>query len=153
MRGEIVRATPSHAIAMAPNVRAIEMREVMDSVGLNVEAALLSELDRSESAWSWIVDGEVACMFGIMRGHSLMDFAAYPWFLSTPLVEKHRMAFARACRHLLPELLRRHARLAGMVDARHEMSVRWLKWLGAKLDDPQPWGIAGAPFHHFEIGG
>jgi hypothetical protein len=153
MLGEIVRATTSHAIAMAPHVRAIEMREVMDSVGLNVESALLAELDRSESSWSWIVDGEVACMFGIIRGHSLMDFAAYPWFLSTPLVEKHRMAFARACRHLLPELLRRHTCLSGMVDARHEMSVRWLKWLGAKIGDPQPWGIAGAPFHHFEIGG
>lgn len=153
MIGQIVRATTSHAIAMAPHVRAAEVREVMDSDGLGAEAALLRELDRSESAWAWLVDGQVACMFGIVRGHNMLDFAAYPWFLSTSLIETNCMAFARACRRLLPELLSRHTCLSGMVDARHTMSVRWLEWLGARLGEPEPWGVAKAPFRHFQIGG
>ena len=152
MLGRIIPATRSHAIAMAPHVRAVEAREVAASSGEKVEAALLRELARSDSAWSWVIGDDVACMFGIVRSHNMLDIASYPWFLSTPLVEVHARPFARACKALLPELLARHPRLSGMVDSRHVLSVRWLQWLGARLDAPQPWGVEGALFHHFEIG-
>ena len=152
MIGEIVKATQEHAIRMAPNMRYDEVLECMDSTGMDAQTALLNELDRSESAWSWIVDGEVACMFGIVGGQSLMDPYSYPWFLTTPLVERHYRAFARACKALLPELLERHPTLCGMVDSRYALSVRWLEWLGARLGEPQPWGVSQAPFRYFEIG-
>lgn len=152
MLGQIVAATRSHAIAMAPHVRAVEVREVADTSGEKVEAALLRELARSDSAWAWIIGDDVVCMFGIVHSHALLDLASYPWCLSTPLVEVHARQFARACKAVLPELLARHPRLAGMVDARHTLSVRWLQWLGARLEAPKPWGVAGEPFHHFEIG-
>lgn len=152
MRGEIVKATRNHAIEMAPHVRAVEAREIADSSGMKTEAALLHELSRSDSAWSWIVDGQVACMFGIVRSHNLFDLASYPWFFSTHLVETHAIPFARGCKGLLPELLVHHPRLSGMVDSRHKLSVRWLRWLGARVSEPEPWGVARVPFHHFEIG-
>lgn len=152
MIGKIVPATLDHARMMAPNLRAAEIRELRDGDGVEPEAALLREIDRSVSAWSWIVDGEVACMWGIVAPN-LLDHSAYPWFLSTALVERHARSFARACKTLLPELLERHPHLVGMVDARYTLSVRWLEWLGAKLGDPVPWGMASEPFRCFEIGG
>lgn len=151
MIGAIVTATAAHARQMAPNVRAAEVREILDSAGTVPEVALLQEVERSVSAWAWVIEDEVACMFGIIEPN-LLDHYAYPWFLSTPLVEKHARQFARACKVLLPELLSRHPRLVGMVDARYELSVRWLQWLGAKLGEPQPWGVAQQPFRHFELG-
>jgi hypothetical protein len=153
MLGEIIPATRDHAISMAPRVRAVEVQELTDATGLDIEAALLRELDHSATSWAWIVDGEVACLFGVVLGPSLMEFAAYPWMISTHLVEKHASAFARACRRLLPELLERHGRLSGMVDVRHTLSVRWLWWLGADIGEAQPWGVAGTLFHPFTIGG
>lgn len=151
MLGQIVTATKTHALMMAPHMRDIEAREVMDSCGMTPVQALLHEVERSTVAWSWIVDGEVACMFGIVS-HNLLDVAAYPWFLTTPLVERHSRQFARACKTLLPELLAAHPKLVGMVDSRHVLSVRWLQWLGARLGPVEPFGVAGAPFHPFEIG-
>ena len=151
MLGHIIPATRGHALCMAPNMRTVEIQELADSCGLSPAAALLYELERSTVAWSWVVDGEVACMFGIVAPN-LLDSVAYPWFLTTPLVEKHARPFARACRDLLPELLGMHPKLVGMVDARHKLSVRWLQWLGATLDEPEPWGVARAPFHRFQIG-
>lgn len=151
MLGQIVTATRSHAISMAPNMRDIEVIEVMDASGLDPEAALLREIDRSASAWSWIVAGEVACMFGVVSPN-LLSRVSYPWFLTTPLVKEHARPFARACKALLPELLARHPVLVGMVDARYALSVRWLQWLGARLDDPQPWGVAQERFRRFVIG-
>lgn len=151
MKGVIIPATRGHAICMAPNLREAEAREVMDSDGLTPEQALIREVERSSSAWSWIVDGEVACMFGIVT-RQLVDDSAYPWFLTTPLVEKHAIQFARSCKGLLPELLSIHPKLIGMVDARYVLSVRWLTWLGARISEPEPYGVAGAPFRRFEIG-
>jgi hypothetical protein len=151
MLGHIIPATRSHAICMAPNMRAAEVEEVLASHGLTPEAALLRELESSSVAWSWVVDGEVACMFGIINP-DLFGEAAYPWFLTTPLVEKHSRQFARACKSLLPELIEHHPKLAGMVDARYTLSLRWLQWLGARIEPAIPWGVAGALFHHFELG-
>jgi len=151
MLGAIVTATRAHAVAMAPHLRSVEVREVLDSCGMTPAVALLYELDRSSVAWSWIVDGEVACMFGVVAPDWLAS-ESYPWFLTTSLVEKHSRQFARTCKELLPELLLAHPKLCGMVDSRHNLSVRWLQWLGARIEPAQPWGVAGAPFHRFELG-
>jgi hypothetical protein len=151
MLGRIVSATPAHALRMAPNVRAMEVREVLEGVGLEPEAVLLRELSRSISAWSWIVNDEVACMFGVIK-ESLLDAPSYPWFLTTPLVEQHARQFARACKTLLPELLERHPQMTGLVDARYALSIRWLKWLGASVGPAQPLGAAGALFCKYELG-
>jgi hypothetical protein len=53
----------------------------------------------------------------------------------------------------LPELLARHPHMVGMVDARYTLSIRWLRWLGAVVGEPRPFGVAGLPFCPFEIGG
>lgn len=151
MIGQIVTATKTHALMMAPHVRAAEVQELKDSYGLSPVRALLRELERSVVAWSWVIDGEVACMFGISREHFL-EYESYPWFITTPLVEVHARAFARACKQLLPELLERHPKLVGMVDARYTLSIRWLGWLGARIFKAEPWGAAQLPFHRFEIG-
>jgi hypothetical protein len=148
---QIIPATRDHAISMAPNMRAAEVREVFDSLGRAPEEALLFELDQSATAWAWIVDGEVATMFGIVTP-TLLDLNSYPWLLTTPLVETHARAFARGCRTHLPELLAHHPRLVGMVDSRYALSVRWLEWLGAQIDPARPHGPAQALFHPFTIG-
>jgi|HubBroStandDraft_4_1064222.scaffolds.fasta_scaffold367026_2 hypothetical protein len=151
MLGELVSARIEHAVKMAPNMRAAEVKELADGEGLTPEAALLRELARSSSAWAWVIDGEVACMFGVVE-YGMLDITGYPWFLTTPLVDQHAKQFARACKTLLPELLARHPRLVGMVEARYTLSVRWLQWLGAKMSEPEPWGIAGELWMHFELG-
>lgn len=150
MKDVIILATPEHARLMAPHMRAAEVAEILADNGMTPEAALLHELDRSLISWAWIVNGEVACMFGIVAP-TLLDNNSYPWFLTTPLVEHHWMTFARRCRALLPELLAHHPRLIGMVDARYTLSIRWLKWLGALVGKPQPWGVAQMPFCRFEL--
>ncbi len=73
--------------------------------------------------------------------------------LTTDLVDCHWRQFARSCRELLPELMLRHPRLIGMVDARYALSIRWLHWLGAIVGTPEPFGVRGEPFCSFEIGG
>lgn len=152
MIGQIVPATLEHAIAMAPRVRKAEQLEVADSHGMPMVQALRRDLEASISAWSWLVDGEPACMFGLVPSRTALG-SAFPWFLSTDVVEKHAGYFARGCRTGLAEMLERHPRLFGMVDARYALSIRWLLWMGARVGEPRPWGVAGELFRPFEFGG
>lgn len=137
---------------MAPNVRAAEVEEVMASHGLTPETMLAVSVMDSVVSWSWIVDGEVACMFGVVTEPMLLG-DSFPWFITTPLVEQHARAFARTCKTLLPELLEHHRPLIGWVDARYTMSVRWLEWLGAEVGRASPYGLEQKPFHPFVLGG
>ncbi len=42
--------------------------------------------------------------------------------------------------------------LQNYVDARNEISIRWLKWLGFRFDPkPVPYGIWGLPFLRFQM--
>ena len=44
-----------------------------------------------------------------------------------------------------------YMRLRNVVDCRNEVSIRWLKRLGAAFDAPRPMGRLGLPFMPFEI--
>lgn len=153
MTGQIVAARPEHAHRMAPRMRAAEVMEIRASHDMEPATMLLSEVEKSSIAWAWVVGDEVGCMFGIVDAGSFLSQESYPWMLTTDLVEKHWRFFARSCRELLPEVLSRHSRLSGMVDARYALSVRWLSWMGARIEVARPWGPAGVPFHPFTLGG
>jgi hypothetical protein len=137
---------------MAPRVRAAEVREIKASHGLDAEQMLIGELADSDAAWTWLVDGVPACMFGVMTMPVLLGGESFPWFFSTELVNKHARQFARTCKELLPELLAHHPRLVGRVDARYALSIRWLRWLGAEIGEAAPYGVEQLPFHSFVIG-
>lgn len=152
MSAEIIPAHRGHALSLAPRVRAAEVIEIAASHGLTPEEMLLGELADSDAAWTWVVNGIPACMFGIVTNPVLLGVESYPWFISTDLVDRNARQFARTCKELLPELLEHHPRLVGRVDARYALSVRWLRWLGAKVGPAGPYGVAQLPFHSFVIG-
>lgn len=152
MSAEIIPAHRGHALSLAPRVRVAEVIEIAASHGLTPEEMLLGELADSDAAWTWVVNGIPACMFGIVTNPVLLGGDSYPWFISTDLVDRNARVFARTCKELLPELLAHHPRLVGRVDARYVLSVRWLRWLGAKVEEAEPWGVEHALFHLFVIG-
>lgn len=147
---DIVPATMAHAVAIHERVRAAEVREIQDSHGLSIDEYLLLDMRRSTSAWAWLVDGQVGCMFGVVV-NNLMSGDSYPWFISTALVDEFSFNFAKSCKRLLPELLEAHPNMRGMVDARYQLSLRWLQWLGAEMKDAIPWGANNKPFIPFEM--
>ncbi|AIY40190.1 Phage protein [Collimonas arenae] len=135
MIGHVIPATYAHAYNMAPRMRTAEVAEVWASDRRLPLEALVHELDNSALSWSWVIDGQVACMFGFVL-HNLLDSTAYPWFLTSDLVETHSRSFIRACKSGLPGVLAQYPDLKGMVDARYVLSIRWLEWLGFVVGDP-----------------
>ena len=150
MIGEIVPATLEHAKRMAPNMRAEDAAEVWASLNELPLEALKTSLSWSLFAWTWLVDGEPAVMFGVGTANMLGN-VGIPWMLSTPLVEKHWITFLKGCKRNLPTLLRSWPHLENYVDARYTLCHRWLRWLGFTLDDPVPFGKDQLPFHRFQL--
>ena len=71
--------------------------------------------------------------------------------LGTDLVEKHSKAFLRRNKAYLSEMAQGFDTLENYVDARNEVSKKWLEWLGFEIGEPEPMGVLGLPFHKFEM--
>ncbi|TDY26303.1 hypothetical protein B0G81_6813 [Paraburkholderia sp. BL6665CI2N2] len=151
MESRVVPARFEHAVAMAPRMRAADCAECWAIANVEPLEALRISLEWSLYAWTWLVDEQPACMFGIGTT-SLIGNAGSPWLLSTDLVAEHRVTFLRGCKPYLAHLRGKFPYLHNVVDARYVTCVKWLKRLGFVVHDAEPIGPAGALFHRFEIG-
>ena len=89
----------------------------------------------SETLWIGTVDGELACMWGVVPP-TLMSSQAYLWLHTTPLVQEHQFAFVRHSQRAIEELLKEYELILGDCLVGADQSIRWLKWLGAQFLDP-----------------
>jgi len=150
MIGIIVPATVEHARAMAPRMRKEDAAEVWASLHAGPLEALEISLSWSLFAWTWMVGGEPAAMFGIGTA-DVMGTTGIPWLLSTDAVERFSTTFLRGCKRNLRTLLRTFPHIENYVDARYTRCIRWLEWLGFSIGEPVPFGKEGLPFRHFEM--
>ena len=154
MIGEVITATRDHAIDMAPRMRPADCMEVYAASLQSPLCALDYGVCWSTLAWSWVVDGKIACMWGVggING-SMLDRTGIPWLLSTDIVEQHQKTFLRNYRPYLARMLTVHPVLENYVDARYETAIRWLRWLGFTISDPGAFGVEGQLFSHIELKG
>jgi hypothetical protein len=146
----ILPASEAHAVAMAPHLRPADAAEVYATSGRGPEEALTAALRRSTQAWTCLIDGEPACIWGV-GPLSLVAGKGCPWLLGTEAVERHPLAFLRQSRGFLAIMLRTYSQLENHVDARNRLSIRWLRWLGFTIGPPLPYGFLGLPFHRFHM--
>lgn len=98
-------------------------------------------------------DDGLWCIFGIAPLGGLLTPLAAPWQLGTPTAGRHPAALIRETRRYLAEVKERYPVLVNFVDARNTPSLRYLKAVGFVIDaEPQPYGVAGLPFHRFHMG-
>lgn len=140
-RVQVVPATELHARAIAQRMRAEDLAEVEERYVLTW---LLAGLRSSEFARAMLINGEVAMLFGVVASGGEQPVA---WALTSRTVGRHLRTFLCACRTALAELLERYERLIGYVDVRFGAAVRWAKWLGFELGEPQSYGPASRPFY------
>lgn len=146
----IVPATQEHVTAMLPHVRTADRHEVMASSGQPMESILPECVRRSDMAWAGLVDGEVACIFGV-AGASIISDTGYPWLLGTDLIERHAKAFLRRNKAMVKAMLARYPYLTNYVDVRNVTAIGWLRWLGFTILPAEPFGMYRMPFHPFEM--
>lgn len=144
-------ATPTDADIeiVAANMRHADRQECEAMAACGPLEALGKSILLSHEAVVARVGGEPVCIYGLGFG-SVTGGMARPWLLGTDAVEWHCLTFLRSNRRVVREWSERFD-LENYVDARHTMSVKWLKWLGFKIGAPEPFGPFGYQFHHFEM--
>ena len=140
---EIVPATLAHAEAI--ELRPGDRREI-EALGLTPREGLVRCLARSVWADTYLADGEVAALTGLVL-HPVVGGVAMPWLLTGRPVERHRKAFLRLTRARTQALLSEHGTLVAHVHAEYREALRWLAWLGFDLAPARPLGARGALFH------
>lgn len=136
------------AYLMAPFVRAVDTDEIKVSYGSEPLDALIHGIRRSDTCKTVRVNDEIMMMFGIGR-HTLVSDQASIWMLATSLIEDHPTKFLRGCGEELTEISRGFKIVENWCDARNKVTLRWLRWLGFTIEEAEPYGIFGMPFHHF----
>ena len=129
-----MEALPEHIPAIAADMRQADRREVWASHRHTPAQALTFSLQHSELAWTCLVDGTPAIMWGVARLGSLISYKGAPWLLGTDLFFRRIPAlhreFLRQCPDYVARMQARFPRLENIVHAKHRSALRWLRWLG-----------------------
>ncbi len=103
------------------------------AMGVDPYVGLADARKRSDRSFEVWVDDELLVEWGY-RMRSFILHEADVWMLSFHPIEKHKMFAARASIELLDALLERFTVLRCEVHARHGPAIRWLDWLGFRVD-------------------
>ena len=111
-------------------------------------------IDVSMSMTDWAVvieaNGIPLAVLGLRRANMLTG-SGVPWLLSSEDALDHKRSFLELTGPVIQEMLDKCPRLVNYVHVENKLSVRWLKWLGFKLDDPVMNPATGAMFRRFHM--
>lgn len=148
----IERATEAHADAIWQNLRPMDFYEVTAVTPEPVQLALRRAVRESSESWAWLVDGKPVALFGVAP-LSIVSRSGSPWLVATPALRQHRRFFLEHSRWYLEHMQKEYALLWNMVSINNHESIRWLKWLGFRMNDPERTGRYNQMFMRFAIDG
>jgi hypothetical protein len=132
------------------NMREHDKQEVNAATNMGIRNAVKTSVNLSSYSKTGLVNDELVCMWGVCP-ISLLSSSGSPWMLGTDLIEKKQRVFLRRSKPWLDDIRKDYRYLENFVDARNVLSVKWLKWLGFEMDEAEPYGIHGEPFHKFTM--
>lgn len=145
---QVIPATRQHVCALGPKLRTADVREVQAAFGQDAESVLWASFNNAKRCWSIYVDDRIIGMFGV--GRRANPRIGTVWMLASDDLYAHTRVFLRECRQWVDEMMQDHDALMNYVDARNEVSIRWLAWLGftfIKLH--RGYGVHGEDFWEF----
>lgn len=125
---EVAKVNQHHVEAFLPRLRRVVLEE-LGALGLEPRFAVEESIANSTEAYALVLDGEVAAIFGILPA----EMGATVWAMTSDVVDKKPISFARHSKHIAAILLGKRPVLSNWIDARHEECIRWFGWLGFKF--------------------
>lgn len=145
-------ATKDDVYALAPKLRAADIREIR-ALGLTPEDGLMASWKACPQRYSIVSSGEIIGMFGVGPSHHMSERLGQPvgsvWMLGSDDLKRVKIGFLRSCHEWLEVLHRDYTILWNWADARNNLHLRWLEWLGFKIIGTAPIGVKGELFHQF----
>ena len=113
---------------------------ISSTEGINLSEIEKRMFDRyllaTSSVWVGMVDGKLVCTWGLIPP-TLMSEAAYLWLYTTENVKSHEFLFIRHSQRMVEKMLEEYPALTGHTTVGWDQTIRWLRWLGAEIGEPQ----------------
>ena len=140
-------ANEDDCIYLAENLREDDYREIKAVTGLPPLLSLLTGLKSSQVPLV-ICDnqGKVVAMLGVVPNGLIGSI----WMVGTPDLKRISVSFLKNCQDVFTVLKNNFSVLHNYVDARNELHIRWLRWMGFSfIKKHQSYGIEQKPFYEF----
>jgi hypothetical protein len=138
---------------VATHLRKEDFDEVFALTGKSPHLALMEDWEMSSRRW--IIFNKQAQAVAVLGVRPLYQFSDEGdlWLLGTDGLNKISKFFLKISKPILEEMKGGFKTLVGYIDARYEKTIRWMKWMGFTIEEAEPFGVMGLPFHnvHMEI--
>jgi hypothetical protein len=148
---KFVKPTDEMVMFIAENMRHADVREVWEMSRQTPLESIEEGLELSNYSAVAVINDIPCAVFGLTIVDMLTG-TGVPWLLGTDYLVKHRSVFLKNGKQGLDQMLKVCPNLFNYVHAENKTSVRWLKYMGFKVEDATPIGVDGALFHRFSIG-
>ena len=143
----ITEAKQEDVISLVPRLRIDDVVEI-EALGVTPLFALSASYRDSSRAYTVKIEGNPIAMFGLT---SVNSEEALIWMVGTDELYTIQRRFLRNSREFIAEALEMYETVYNFVDTRNEASIKWLQWLGARIEEPKEYGINGELFHRFSF--
>ena len=143
------RSNLKDAHYLSANLRDSDVREIWDSDNITPEEALLQGLDQSIFCCT-ILNGSPLAMFGIVP-ETVLGNKASIWMLATEGLSKINIKVIRDSKHFIKIMLAYFPYLHNYVSNDNKESIKWLKFCGAKIKEPEVYGKEKKLFRYFSF--
>ena len=132
-----------------PLLRKVDVEEARVASGKDLLESLIFGVNTSvKCKFARAEDGRPLCVFGVTR-QTVLGSTGVIWMVGTDLMNQYSRQFLRQCRNDIDKITKGFKIVHNYCDARNSITMRWLLWLGFTIEDAQPYGRYGMPFHHF----
>lgn len=138
-------ATAAHVQELARTMREPDVAEV-EACGLTPLEMLEQSVANSAESFTCLVDGQVACMFGVAATTVPAARYSIAWILTGAPFARHARKLIRLYRGVVKSLLETRAGLMNYIDCRYEAAIRVAEMAGFRRGSPVPYGPKGLLF-------
>lgn len=103
---------------------------------LEDQKPLVGYMTMSDKTYVGVVDGQIVCVWGVMR-QSLLSDRGYLWLLVAPAAEDHKFLIVRYSQRIVENLLNRYKSLVGECVITDKRAQKWMRLLGAQFGYPE----------------
>lgn len=146
----VKRATAEDVEEVIRNIRDADRLEIESATGKPYDEVLRGLPKLCDEMWAGFADGKCGVLFGFQKPTFVSEHTV-AWLISTKMVDAEAITFIRNSKKVFGLMCKGHEYLFNFVDSRNKLAIRWLKWLGFTIYDPEPYGARGELFHKFDM--
>jgi hypothetical protein len=147
---KFIRPTYELVEAIASDMRQADIDEVWVASHNTPINALIKSWKYSDYSAIMTVNNEPCLMVGLLI-HDMLSGVGIPWLLSCNTMLKYRSHFLKQAPGVINQMLSICPTLVNYAYAENVTSIQWLKKLGFKFDEPEPYGLEKKLFHRFHL--